>query len=1505
MRKYIIIALVLLVSGIAISLYVLPTAGEVAATQNRGAQTVDLSTTDVEAEYTQGNRSYPIVAALADKRVAAGDRPAAITLLEEYVTANPADVNGRKKLAEQYQLAGNQAGYSLQLEEIAKAAPTEDNLRVLSDIYNANKDYPKQAAVLQRIIDVTEGKKPEAFVDLATIQVVIGDTDGALKTVEALKVKHPTFSSYPMTRIMVSVLADKGRVDEAFKAAQEWVNSPSAPVPSPLPAPIPAPVAPTADGAAPLLQTDPRPAQLADLCNILNYSGHPDKAVALVEPHVAMLDTNIDLVVAYVNANINAGRADHAYAILQKMDVAGKMTPLLYQPYLDLAIKREDMAEAQAIATKLDVQLFTEEQALNIIEVARANNAPAIVTTLTTRFNDAVVLEGKPVLAAVIAILSNDKAQDARIETALNTQLGSTQRIRLAESCARAKKTACFEAILKQFPALDAMAPNQIAEYAQLFIIAERAGELVDPVGAKAALPDAHADVVIAHHRLAAASGRMDVLKPWLEAKANIVPASQLQELFYLANDRHHGDVAMDIAERLYARDPSPMNRDIMTNGYITAGAYDKALPLLREQVKDSGANDGLYISTLSKMARKDANARKELADYAEAALRAGRGDARQQLNYAYVMINNGRKDAVIPIAKGYASERGGEWKKMYAQLTQKASYKASGLPVKLTREQLVAMSSSPTISQSNKRQIAFQLLNDGHKADAVVLFKELAKDKGPDSQEVKDLVYLWGGKLNSEQLAWVQQRAASANAYDKQRWSEIIGNTATDGDLMQYVSTTPEALYNRPLRQKYFRMLASSGNRSNYDVAMRGWVAQTTDVPALLDYASAAQAYGFRDAAVSGYARVLALEPTNAKALSQSAALDFSKGKFSAADHNLDQYLYTQSQTATPDAESNPAQAHFYKAELHRREGNMPAALMEYNQVVVLTPAASTTAPDALSRLYTSQFRLGQHAQAKAGFNELLAQYPDNKGVLADYMSALIEYHYVDEATKIANQYDKNSPYYQKGVSLQGMSAHVASVERLSGGRELRIGFNKPIEGTSPINLAKADQLAWLQGSETGYDSMTISAKPGYVVRYVPTAEQQFMVVPAAEPNYSPLVEEQRQQDLRLQLLYARIEQDSGQPDKAQERVTALKQYYPQDPQLLSYEASLASAAGNRTQAIQLVEQARRVAPENEGLTLQAQNITSTGNAASPEANYVKLDHQYRGLGENDEQITTLSTIVHSRSGAEIGANVQNDYFNTHRTRAADDGRVRNYDGTRQRGELYAAYNFADGERAQASLFSNNKALGGGAYYDFTTELGRTKLIGEYKRPYWDFIEAVYEHATRDRVGFTHYANLTPTTSLGLEASYNNYGTDLQMDVAQTALVRANLIQEIQPMTATQPYLGVGYGFDGEYITGGKPDSRTDAFGTEYYLLPVRTREVHALTGIYRDDWTPTTHALLVGGAAYDRINGGFSPLAEAHIDQDIAENWQVGARARYAQETNNTDNQALDVGADIIYKF
>ena len=158
------------------------------------------------------------------------------------------------------------------------------------------------------------------------------------------------------------------------------------------------------------------------------------------------------------------------------------------------------------------------------------------------------------------------------------------------------------------------------------------------------------------------------------------------------------------------------------------------------------------------------------------------------------------------------------------------------------------------------------------------------------------------------------------------------------------------------------------------------------------------------------------------------------------------------------------------------------------------------------------------------------------------------------------------------------------------------------------------------------------------------------------------------------------------------------------------------------------------------------------------------------------------------------------------------------------------------------------------------------------------------------------------PTTTLGVETSLNNYNTEVGDEQAQTGLLRVSLVHQLQPQTDSQPYIGVGYGFDGEYLFD-KPESRTVGAVT-YRPFSFRDREVHFLSGIYRNDWTPTTHALIVAGYAYDRLNEN-GPAAEARITQDLTDQWELGLRGRYGIESSASNSDAVNLGAHLKYKF
>jgi hypothetical protein len=157
----------------------------------------------------------------------------------------------------------------------------------------------------------------------------------------------------------------------------------------------------------------------------------------------------------------------------------------------------------------------------------------------------------------------------------------------------------------------------------------------------------------------------------------------------------------------------------------------------------------------------------------------------------------------------------------------------------------------------------------------------------------------------------------------------------------------------------------------------------------------------------------------------------------------------------------------------------------------------------------------------------------------------------------------------------------------------------------------------------------------------------------------------------------------------------------------------------------------------------------------------------------------------------------------------------------------------------------------------------------------------------------------LLPGLQFSLEGSLNNYDTETVDSAVKSGLIRVNLTKTLRQ---SQPYLGVGYGMDGEYLFDDRKTLPTT--GGRYFALPLVTRETHVLTGIVRDDLTPTTHASLVAGWGIDRL-GEQGPLVDLRLTEDISDQLEAGLRARYGREANNSANNATNVGAHLQYKF
>ena len=1171
------------------------------------------------------------------------------------------------------------------------------------------------------------------------------------------------------------------------------------------------------------------PDEAADLANILHYNASARSALALLEPYQNVITSDATLLLSYVNALRAVGEGDQAYALLRQQANIGPLSSELMPAYIPLAIEFGTEEEVLAAIEAINPEAFDEAGAVEMIRLAKAQDNASVTNGIITKFSPPTYTENKPVLTAIIALYNKDTEA---ADAAIAQAV--TSPIRSELRIALANECAAVKKTQCVEDILASLPPVENMTPGMVANTADLYMSLNRP-------EEIYADVTAYRTqnpsalmdqtwlRLVAATGDKPTMEAWLSANAESATQSTLRNFYYTASNNGHHQTATLIAESMYERAQTEENRDILVNAYLRSYNYGKALPYLREAKNTSSRAEGDYVTALERLARNNSSARKELMEYSKDKLNRGGLSQSEQQRYVYLLLNNGEKQYARNVIETNASRYGGNWSKMLSQLDGESG--GAGDTIRnLPPEERVQYALQEGVERERQREIAFGLIEDGHEPHAIQIFNQLASRQMPGTEDVNDLLFLLEKHNPQDAVTWMDARRRNAPTQEERmEWTNLLAEKSDPYAFMALVSSDPSLLGYTHLRKRYFYSLARHGSREEYSNAMRPWVDATNDPEALVEYAEIGEGQGYTNAALYAYKRAYALDSSNLQVLRRLGTNAFMQADYSNAEKYLDQYFRTLSQS--PSATDNPYLAAYYKAQLLRRDRENEAAKQFFQQTIDSGRQLSNPSASDMALMYSSMFHLGRVEEAVQGYRNLLERNPRDRSLLAEYMTVLIEYKYYEEAQRVANKYDYQPTIQRSGVPLSSNQAYEHN---------------------------------------------------GSFYRFVKVA--------ATNTDLAPAVVDET---LRLQMLYARIELENGDRTAALNRLRIVEKYYPNNPTLLGYIASIESAGGNYNKALQMVEQASALSPMNEDLRALEHSIRKV------HGDFLKADYDWRRTGNSDEYISTLSGRATVMPNNEIGFVVQNDDINTSDVRRSYNGTVGDDDYQKNRGQIYFNHYDDEGSRYQASVFGNNYTAGAGFAFAFNNSLGRTDLILDYNRPYWDFVEAAAEDATRDRVGFTHSAQLTDTLSFFGETSLNRYNIQDENDVASSYLLRAGFVQRLRP---AQPYIGIGYGFDGEYMI--DKDYSRDPSNRIYPTFPLTAREIHFLSAIFQYEFTRSTVGDLITGYAVDRL-GQHGPAVEARLTQQITDSLEAQARYRFGIESNNSDNNASTVGGHLMWRY
>lgn len=962
-------------------------------------------------------------------------------------------------------------------------------------------------------------------------------------------------------------------------------------------------------------------------------------------------------------------------------------------------------------------------------------------------------------------------------------------------------------------------------------------------------------------------------------------------------------DMAVEYIQTLSSQQEVPEDMHaVYARALVQQGKYENALPMLKQLSAEGGDYREWYFLALSAAAKKDREARRELLEHTKEGFASGELTEAQKLDRVYALLNAGEKTQALDFAERsmHASEDP-EFKKKWVDLYRALTVKPK--PVRVARvvprvslDQKLALSRQAGASDDYIRKTAFELLAGQRKDDAVELFSGLAAKNGATSSDAGQLLYLWGARISGSELGWIVERAAAGGG-DQSGWVSAIANHAAAEDVIAIAQNYPDWLRYDAFEKRYVDSLMSTGNNealAQY-VAAQANSTQTVDVYHAI--ASKAQSLMDMRTAEQSLQKAAQTNPSDRETWLKMASMYLSRARYTAAEQSVvnafnagPQPSISQQQAARQELEAN-----YYAGALAKRRGDYEEADAYFSRAINAGNGAQLEDNGSQVKLLSAHMALGNEQQGAQGFEELLEYSPGDATLLADYMSALLDRGSYLQAIDVAGRHGYDVSL-DNAMSINDPSPLVIAapggvaplMQSMAGGQELKLVFDRPLPNGHQL-IANQQKPDWVAYTSASYDTALIVAQSGYTLQAAQTP--QGLVVSAAPVPDAMGAEATRQRYLRLQLLYARLELETDAVDMAVERLESLAPTYQEYPEYRAYQGNAEYYAGNLKRGLNLVKRAQVGDPGNEDIRYLRRNIERF------HGEHLKLDHEFRRLGDSDMQITTLEARKQFDNSIEVMARYQNNMLDTAIIQRAF-GPLQRVDSNRWQAEMSLAKFMDDSSIIEGSIYANKSDFGAGLSYQFVNSLGTTNIYGEWHKPYWDVIEAVVEDATRDRLAAWHLWRPSPKWTFRGDAGFNRYHIDEKSNIADAVGVKGLVLRTLYDK---QPYVAVAYGFDGEYFVGSKA---RNGGNTGNKLLPLRSREIHSLSGIFYQDFSADTNGELSLGYAVDRL-GEHGPAVEGRLTHYLAEEVDVQVRARYGLEAGNTDNDALSVGGYVRWTW
>ncbi len=294
-----------------------------------------------------------------------------------------------------------------------------------------------------------------------------------------------------------------------------------------------------------------------------------------------------------------------------------------------------------------------------------------------------------------------------------------------------------------------------------------------------------------------------------------------------------------------------------------------------------------------------------------------------------------------------------------------------------------------------DKRSLAYAFIEYGLPEHAEKIFINLAENQPFGSRDVAELLAMWGDNLNEQATVWVKDRALDAPDEEQPEWLEHANNTGNP-EIVIAVVEARSGVMPKTITDQYINALVIKHDRGKLGNILVKEMDREADSKRLQNLAVIALQENLPEAAGKGWKKVYQADPDNADAIRELGVLAFNASHFTEAEKFLSTYLKKHE----GDYRVNYAYGAtlFRKAKLPMADTYLEKAQNE------LAKIGNKEVSDSMMEASILYYR-NHTDEAMKLYGELMAQYPDNKALRAEYAQLLIEKKKFKEASSLLSQ--------------------------------------------------------------------------------------------------------------------------------------------------------------------------------------------------------------------------------------------------------------------------------------------------------------------------------------------------------------------------------------------------------------------------------------------------------------------------------------------------------------------